>query len=227
MTLIMAELHCHTHHSRDSLMIPQRILEVARQRGIHRLAITDHNTIEGALEAKALDPERVIVGEEIKTTKGELLAYFVNEEVPRGLTPEATIELLRRQGALISVSHPFDTTRGGTWTLTDLEAILPSIDALEVFNSRTLTPRPNNQARKLVEERALLATAGSDAHAYFEIGRTVMRLPPFDDAQGLRQALSQASIQARQSSPLVHLYSRYATWRRMLGWQPPTTSTGG
>ncbi|MGH2607416.1 MAG: PHP domain-containing protein, partial [Anaerolineales bacterium] len=99
---LTVELHCHTHYSADGLMRPERLVEVCRRRGIDRVAITDHNTTLGALEAARHDPERVIVGEEILTTRGELLAYFVTEEVPAGLAPREAIARLREQDAVIS-----------------------------------------------------------------------------------------------------------------------------
>lgn len=217
---LVVELHCHTYRSPDSLIEPGRLLEVCRARGIDRLAITDHNTIRGALEAKALDPERVIVGEEILTTRGELLAYFVTEEVPPGLTPEETIERLRAQGAVVSVSHPFDYTRKGAWRMEDLEAILPLVDALEVFNARSWTAAANRQAAEVARRAGLPGTAGSDAHAYAEVGRVRMRLPAFTDAASFLAALPAGEILGRRSWPLVHLYSRYATLAKRLGWRP-------
>ena len=115
-------------------MLPAKVLEVCRQRGIDKVAITDHNTIAGALQAAELDPTRVIVGEEIRTPKGELIAYFVREEIPAGLEPEHAIELLRSQGAFISVSHPLDRLRGKVWSEDDLREILPLVDAIEVLS---------------------------------------------------------------------------------------------
>ena len=88
------ELHCHTYWSKDSLASPRALLEVCRQRGIDRLAVTDHNTLRGGLDAVALAPERFIVGEEILTTEGELLGYFMTEEIPAGLSPQETIDRL-------------------------------------------------------------------------------------------------------------------------------------
>ncbi len=202
-------------------MLPARLLQVARQRGLDRLAITDHNTIAGALEAAAIDPEMVIVGEEIMTTQGELLGYFVQEEVPPGLSPLETIDRLRAQGAVISVSHPLDAMRGGAWREPDLRAILPLVDALEIKNARTWSSGPNQRASDMAQQAGLAGTAGSDAHAYREIGRAVTLLPEFSDAAGLRRALSQGRVQGEGSSPLVHLYSRYATLRKALGWRPP------
>ncbi len=177
------ELHCHTYYSTDSLDTPARLLDVCRRRGLDRLAITDHNVVDGARAAAALDPERVIPGEEIMTTQGELLAFFVRELVPPHLTPEAAIQRLRDQGAFISVSHPFNSVRKGAWRLEDLERILSLVDALEVFNARTLTDEPNRQAAELAARAGLPGTSGSDAHTYAEVGRAAMRLPPFEDAE--------------------------------------------
>ena len=82
------EFHCHTIFSKDSLTRPAALVEACRRRGIDRVIVTDHNSIAGARAAQAIDPERVIVGEEIMTTRGEMLAAFVTEEIPAGLTPK-------------------------------------------------------------------------------------------------------------------------------------------
>ena len=212
------ELHCHTYRSGDSLMLPARIVETCQRRGLDRVAITDHNTIAGAREAAALDPLRVIVAEEIMTTAGELLGYYLQEEIPAGLSPEETIARLRQQGALISVAHPFDHTRPGGWDERALDRILPLVDALEIFNARTWTAEANRRAASLARASGLPGTAGSNAHAPSEIGRATLELPEFADAEGLRTALRSARLYGRRSSPLVHLYSRYAVWRKRLGW---------
>lgn len=204
-------------------MHPRKLVQVCRQRGIDRVAVTDHNTTAGAWEAARFDPERVIVGEEILTTRGELLAFFVTEEVPEGLTPREAIERLRRQGAVISVSHPFDRARSGSWEPEDLQDILGLVDALEVFNARTLSSGPNRRAAALAAQSGLPGTAGSDAHAYAELGRAVVRTEAFDDADGMRAALRKGEIRARRSPATVHLYSRLASWRWRLGWRPPPT----
>ena len=212
--LITVDLHCHTVHSPDSLMQPARLLEICKRRSIDRLAITDHNTITGALEAAALDPTRFIVGEEIKTTQGELLGYYVRERIPPGLSPEETIAELRNQGALISVAHPLDPLRGGAWSEENLRRILPLVDALEVFNARSIGKAANGRAEALAEEADLPGTAGSDAHGYVEVGRAGLHLPPFEDAASMKEALGRAQVFGRLSSPFVHFISRYAVWRK-------------
>ena len=220
MSFLRIELHCHTYHSRDCLMHPEKVLEECIRKGIDRVAITDHNAIEGAFEAAALDPDRVIIGEEIMTTAGELLGYYMKSFVPPGLTPLETISRLRAQGAFISVAHPFDYTRHGAWKRSALLEILRLVDAIEVFNARTWSATANQLAADVASSEGILGTAGSDAHAACEIGRAVMTTPTFDDADSMRWALSNAQIHARRSSPLVHLLSRYATFRKVMGWKP-------
>jgi len=190
-------------------MPPSALLQAAGQRGVDRLVVTDHNTIRGALAAQRLDPTRVIVGEEILTTRGEILAAFVQEEVPPHLSPAETIRRLRAQNAWISVSHPFDTARHG-WQLPDLLEIAPLVDAVEVFNARCLSPRLNILAAQFAREHNLAGTAGSDAHLALEVGRAVLVLPPFEDYASLKAAMPTARVEGRLSSPLVRLGSTFA-----------------
>lgn len=206
------EFHCHTIFSKDSLTTPEKLIKTCRRRGIDRVIITDHNTIAGARAAQALDPERVIVGEEIMTTCGEILAAYVREGIPAGLTPAEAIRRLRDQGAFISVSHPFDRWRNGSWRERDLLEIIEQVDAIEVYNSRCMLPDFNRQARRFAERHALLGTVGSDAHAAFELGQSLMVLEPFEGPDGLRNVLPRAVHRVRWSPPWVHLSSRYAAF---------------
>ena len=201
-------------------MMPERLLETARARGIGKLAITDHSQVDGAIEAYALHPDLVIVSEEVYTSQGELLAYFVKARIPPGLEPMEAIQRLRDQGAVISVAHPLDPMRGGAWQETALREILPYVDALEIFNARTVGKGANERAVELANEAGLPGTAGSDAHAYLEVGTAGLRLPAFEDADGMRAALKEAEVVGKLSSPLVHFFSRYATFRKRLGWRP-------
>jgi predicted metal-dependent phosphoesterase TrpH len=211
---LSVEFHCHTSASRDSLLAPRDLVETCRRKGIDRVIVTDHNTIAGARAAQAIDPERVIVGEEIMTTRGEILAAFVREEIPRGLTPQETIRRLQVQEAFISVSHPFDKWRSGGWRAADLLEILPQVDAIEVYNSRCMLPRFNREARRFAEKHQLAGTVGSDAHAAFELGRSLMLLEPFEGPQGLRNVIRSGLQRVRWSPPWFRFSSRYAVLRR-------------
>jgi predicted metal-dependent phosphoesterase TrpH len=212
--MLKVEFHCHTMYSKDSLLRPEKLLEACRRKGVDRVVITEHNNIDGALHTRQLDPQRVIIGEEIMTQCGELLAAFVTEEVPRGLAPEEAIARLREQGAFISVSHPFDRLRSGHWEEPDLLAILPLVDAIETFNARCMQSSFNQRAQEFARQHDLPGTVGSDAHTAFEIGKACLLLPDFEDADGLRQVIHQGQPQVSLSSPLIHFTSRYAVWKK-------------
>ncbi len=219
--MLKVEFHCHTVYSKDSLTTPQQLVDMARRKGLDRVVVTDHNTIAGAIEAQMIDPERIIVGEEIMTTKGELLAAFVREEIPAGLTPQETIKRLREQGAFISVSHPFDIFRGGHWKLNDLLEILPLVDAIEIFNSRCWLHGFNARATALARQRGIPGTVGSDAHTAWELGRATLTVDEFTGGESLKDVIGTARAQVRMSSPLIHATSRYAVIRKKLarrGW---------
>jgi len=208
-TLLKVDFHTHTIYSPDSATTVPALLKKAKERGLQRVAITDHNTIRGALEAYAIDPERVIVGEEILTGNGEIIAYYMKENIPPRLPVREVIDRLRSQGAFISVSHPFDARRVN-WRPEELEELATLVDAFEVFNGRCYHPGSNATAQEFACEHSLPGTVGSDAHSLVEIGRSYLELAWFEDAESLRGVIADARMVTFSSSPLVSLYSTTA-----------------
>jgi predicted metal-dependent phosphoesterase TrpH len=211
---MLVDFHIHSYASKDSATLPAQLVHIARRKGLGRIVITDHNSITGALAARELDPELVIVGEEIFTSRGEILAVFVTQEIPPGLTPQQTILRLRDQGAFISVSHPYDGWRNGAWQESDLLEILPLVDAIEIFNARCLHTNANQLAQHCASVHNLPGTAGSDAHAAFELGSACLELPAFDNADGLRLVIGDARVVGKLSPWWVHFVSRLSTLRK-------------
>ncbi|MDX2160480.1 MAG: PHP domain-containing protein [bacterium] len=213
------ELHSHTQWSKDCIVSLEKLVSVCAARGIDRIAITDHNTADGALAMQKIAPDLVIVGEEIMTTHGELLGYFVQESIPAGLSPHETIRRLREQGAVISVSHPYDRLRKGAWEETDLLAILDQVDAIEIFNARCLYRQDNAKAINLARERNLIGTVGSDAHTRGEYGLATMHMEPFEGASSFVESLraAQGHTRLNYSHPVVHVHSKTAKWGKKLG----------
>jgi len=214
------DLHAHTLWSKDCLMPFDRIIRVCEQRGIDRIAITDHNTADGALAMQKIAPELVIVGEEIMTTQGEILAYFVQEGIPADLSPDETIRRLRDQGAVISVSHPFDQLRKGAWREEDLLKIIDRVDAIEIFNARCMIPSDNDKAIAFAQRHNLIGTAGSDAHTTSEYGRAMTRMQPFEGPADFLASLRQAEYIKHLSPFYVHFGSKAAKWAKKLGLRP-------
>ncbi|MFZ4814320.1 MAG: PHP domain-containing protein [Phototrophicaceae bacterium] len=222
-TLWNVDLHSHTYWSKDSLTRFEQIIRLCQQRGVDKIAITDHNTADSALAFQRLAPQLVIVGEEIFTTEGEILGYFMQATIPPGLTPEATIARLREQGAIVSVAHPFDRHRKGAWEEAALRRILPLVDAIEVFNARSLLIADNHRARAFAQANGVCGTVGSDGHFPEEYGRATLQMMPFQNAEEFRRALQTATPKTAMSSPVVHVYSKAAKWSRKLGiTQQPT-----
>ncbi|MBS3098060.1 PHP domain-containing protein [Candidatus Woesearchaeota archaeon] len=166
------DLHIHTYNSPCAVLKPKTILKIAKKKGLNGIAVTDHNTIKGALEVRKLNKDRdfeVITGSEIKTDKGDLLAYYITKEI-RSRNLLDTIDEIKKQGGLIAVPHPFRTM---PWLRFrhNISEIAKRIDAIEAFNSRMLFPWENRRAEKIADNCALAKIGSSDAHFSFDIGR--------------------------------------------------------
>lgn len=215
--VLRADLHVHTHYSPDCLMTAQEIVTACQKTGINCLAITDHNSLAGALEVARLAPFPVIVGEEVHTRDGEIIGLFLEEEIPRGLTPEATIARIRAQGGLVLVPHPFDRLRRSTLRRHVLLRLLSQVDIIEVLNARIILPGYSSAARSLAARHGLPPSAGSDAHTPGEIGHAYVEMPDFEGRGDFLASLAKGKIVGHRSSPLVHLSSSWNKWKRRRG----------
>ncbi|NPA62502.1 MAG: PHP domain-containing protein [Methanococci archaeon] len=178
-----ADLHIHTKYSGigrfwklkfpDSVEEPRCVLKMAKKRGIDIVAITDHNTIRGGIEAKKMEKEfgvEVIIGSEIMTSQGEIIGLFLNEDVPKGLTPEETIEKIKEQGGLAIAPHPYSPI---CKALGDKIFEL-DLDGVEVFNAYHRDGIVNNIALNRViknyHKKPFAFIGGSDAHIAQMVG---------------------------------------------------------
>ncbi|MEE9400979.1 MAG: PHP domain-containing protein, partial [Dehalococcoidia bacterium] len=190
--MFKADLHVHTCYSTDSLSSPEKVVQRCLDISINCLAVTDHDTISGALEVKRIAPFTIIIGEEVLTSCGEIIGLFLTEEIPPRLSPEETVARIKAQGGLVCIPHPFDRFRPHSRLRRNaLEKIMPDVDLIEVFNSRTFLRQDAARALQLAQSRGLPGTVGSDAHVVREIGRSFMELPEFNDAEQFRLALGQ------------------------------------
>jgi len=134
--LIRADLHNHTYFSPDSILSPEQVVERVHRAGLDCIAITDHNTVRGGLAVREIaDGFQVIVGEEVRTADGEVLGLFLEEDIPRGLPARETIALIKAQGGIVGVPHPFDHLRSAL-NEAEMEALIAEIDFIEALNSR-------------------------------------------------------------------------------------------
>jgi len=211
------DMHLHTRHSFDCLSDPVQILEAADRRGVDRLIVTDHNEIAGALELRDIAPDRVLVGEEVKTGEGyDVIGILLEERIPAGTPARETCERIRDQGGVVYIPHPFDGARAGGARF--LESLSDLIDVVEVHNARCLRATYNRQAWQWARDNDKLVGAGSDAHTLAEIGAALIELPHFElNRASLLKALSSAVVvRQERSSPLYRISSTYAKLHKRL-----------
>jgi glycosyltransferase involved in cell wall biosynthesis len=201
--LIDVDLHMHTDHSYDCATPVEVLLAEAKARGLGAIAITDHNEISGALDARAkADGIKVIVAEEIKTAdQGEVIGLFIEKKIARGLTLQETIAEIKRQGGLVYVPHPFDRLH----SVPDYEHlldVLEDVDAIEVFNPRVAISEFNDEAARFAAKYRIPAGAGSDAHVSQGLGSVKIRMRDFDGPHEFLQSLRDADIVRNPASLL-------------------------
>ena len=167
------DLHNHTHYSTCSNLKPDILLKLVKKRGMNGIAVTDHNTIKGALKVKKLNKDKdfeVIVGDEVKTNYGDVLTYYLQEEI-KSRDFFSVVDEVKKQSGLIAIPHPFRTSINPTHKFKyPINKIKNKIDAIECFNARML-PGNNDKAQRLAKNLKIPGIGGSDAHFRFEIGR--------------------------------------------------------
>jgi predicted metal-dependent phosphoesterase TrpH len=206
--LIEVDLHMHTDHSPDCATPVEVLLETARDRGLGAIAITDHNEVSGALEARRIAEQmgdiKVIVAEEVKTAEqGEVIGLFLEEKIPRGMTMAETIAAIREQGGLVYVPHPFDRFH----SVPDYEHLLDiveEIDVLEVFNPRVALTAFNEEAERFARKYRIVSGAGSDSHVAQGLGSVRVRIHDFDGPEEFLEAMRDADI-TRKHKNLVYV----------------------
>ncbi len=199
--LISVDLHMHTDHSPDCATPVDTLLETAVAQGLGAIAVTDHNEVSGAHEARArANGIKVIVAEEVKTAdQGEVIGLFIEEKIPRGMTLAETIAEIRRQGGLVYVPHPFDRMH----SVPDYEHLLEvveDIDAIEVFNPRVAFSAFNEEAARFAAKYRVVAGAGSDSHVAQGLGSVKIRMRDFDGPEEFMASLRDADIVRRRQS---------------------------
>ena len=203
--LISVDLHMHTDHSPDCATPVRTLLAAARDAGLGAIAVTDHNEVSGAHEARERSGDygvKVIVAEEIKTAdQGEVIGLFIEDKIPRGLTLRETIDAIRDQGGLVYVPHPFDRMH----SVPDYEHLLDvveDVDAIEVFNPRVAFTSFNEEAERFAAKYRIVAGAGSDSHVAAGLGSVKIRMRAFDGPEEFLESLRDADIVRRKTSLL-------------------------
>ncbi|MEA2054219.1 MAG: PHP-associated domain-containing protein [Candidatus Thermoplasmatota archaeon] len=160
----MFDLHVHTYYSDDGHEKPEKMAGILKKKGFRGMAITDHNTMKGALKRYDLDEFIIIPGTEISTDRGHLLGLGMREEI-KGRKVEESIEEIHDKGGIAILPHPCRIFSGAIKNFDGLK-----LDGIETFNARSF-PSQNKRAGKLAKTMKLPETGGSDAHYAWEVGK--------------------------------------------------------
>lgn len=212
------DLHMHTYHSRDCTIPTAEVLRLCQKRGLDGIAVTDHNSVAGGLEAAALAPAGFVVipGAEMKSSEGEIIGLFLVRDIPVGLSPEETALRIRDQHGVVVIPHPFDPLRRSALRTPALRRLVAAglVDAIEVLNARMALREHNARGVAFALEAGLPGTAGSDGHSRPEYGRAYVDIAPFADSDQFLVNLTAATVGGRLSHFYVHWLSTVAKRRK-------------
>jgi len=207
--MIRVDSHIHTIYSKDGFITVRGLVHRCKKKGIDCVAICDHNTIQGALQFKDEVPLKIIVGEEVNTSEGEIIGLFLREEIPPGLSPVETVKRIRNQNGLVYLPHPFDSFRKATITARALNQIFKDIDIVEVFNSRSLFGKSNKKALQFDKKNGFALAVGSDAHTRYEIGNSYVEMKDFDSKEDFLKNLKNAKLVTKKTSIFVRIWIKF------------------
>jgi predicted metal-dependent phosphoesterase TrpH len=204
------DLHSHSKYSSDGFLNPEKIVKVARKRGLSGIAVTDHDTIKGGIEAKKYETDdfKVIIGSEVSTSKGEIIGLFLSEEIKSNNFYDV-IDEIKAQDGLIVVPHPFDELRKSASLKKEDYKLVNNI---EIFNSRCVENKYNKKAELFAKKNNFGVTGGSDAHFANEIGNAGVIIEKDD----IKNAILKNDLQVfgKRSTPLNHVLTKIVKLRR-------------
>jgi predicted metal-dependent phosphoesterase TrpH len=226
MALLRADLHTHSHYSRDSVLSPQAYVRECVRKGITCAAVTDHNEVEGARVIRELAAReapgrlKIITGEEIKTADGEIIGLFLKELVPRGMSASDTVRAIHEQDGVATIPHPFDVFRRNVIKPDVLDAIAGQVDAIEGYNCRNIFNSHDARARAVALKAGRPLTVGSDSHSPWELGGVYIEIDDFETPREFLRGLAGGAVTFRRALPMVHWISTYSKLRWRLGLKP-------
>jgi hypothetical protein len=222
--MINIDLHTHSQASPDGSLTEANYRTMLDSGLLDYIAITDHNTAEFAIKLHKKFGDRIIVGEEIRTAKGEIIGLYLQKTVPSMMSPQETVAEIRRQGGLVCIPHPFENVRRGMQAK-DLDDIADEVDMIEVHNGRAVFQNKSKDAYAWAKAHNCLGVANSDSHAVPGWGTTYTSVPGERDnglsKQILLQLLGSATYQTGFPGVKAVLYpklnkfkTRYAKYIR-------------
>ena len=213
--MFKVDLHTHSTVSPDGGISKEQYRRILDSGLLDVVAVTDHNDTSLARELQTEFGDRVIIGEEIMTTAGEIIGLYLKETIPAGLSPADTIQHIKDQGGLVYIPHPFETVRKGIPPQV-LDTLSELVDVVEVCNGRALVQNRSAQAVVWARLNNIVGAASSDAHGSRGVGKTYSSLAEMPTKETLVGLLNRAVLHTAPPSPRALLYPKYHRLRRKL-----------
>jgi hypothetical protein len=204
------DLHIHSKYSSDGFLNPKKIVKIAIKRGLDGIAVTDHDTINGGLKTKEYETDdfKVIIGSEVSTTKGEIIGLFLEHEI-HATDYYEVVDEIKAQNGIVVVPHPFDGWRNSA-SLTKEDYKL--VNNVEIFNSRCVEDKYNQEASLFAKNNNLGVVGGSDAHFANEIGNAGIII----ETEDIQTAILKNNLEVfgKRSTPLNHVLTKILKTKR-------------
>ena len=209
------DLHTHSVASPDGGITTTQYVKAIDDGLLDCIAVTDHNQIDFALQLQQSLGTRIIVGEEIMTTAGEIIGLYLTEVIPAGLSPRETVKRIKEQGGIVYIPHPFETVRKGIHPGV-LEELTNDIDVVEVYNGRAFAQNRSAQAVVWTKLNHITGAASSDAHGYRGLGHTYTDISEMPTKETLVSLLEKGTPIAGKPNVRALLYPKYHRLRKKL-----------
>ncbi len=209
------DLHTHSTASHDGGITADQYAKALSTNVLDVIAVTDHNQLDFAVGLRRQLGDRIIVGEEIMTTGGEIIGLYLTERIRPGLSPLETIGLIKEQGGLVYVPHPFESVRKGLHPGT-MEELVDYLDIIEVCNGRAFLQNRSAQTVIWAKLNHIIGAASSDAHGMRGLGKTYTRVKKLPAAGDLIETIAAGTPVTDRPGVRSLLYPKYHRLRKKL-----------
>lgn len=210
------DLHTHSEASPDGGITPDQYAKILETEKLDYVAITDHDRIDFAQGLQKALGDRIIVGEEITTTDGELIGLYLKKQVAPNMSAYDTAHAIHDQGGLVYVPHPFETLRKGIPEKI-LESIAELVDIIEVHNGRALNRKHSIKAATWAKLHGKAGASSSDAHGYKGVGYSYSIIKEVPGRGSLVSVLSMTTLSRRRAPLHTFLYPKFNRLSKKIG----------